>query len=200
MPPTKKRTRAEGQEATRRRILDAAIEVATVKRRFGVREIADAASVTVQTVYAHFHSKGGLLAAVIQDVAGTRGLVAGLTRVWRHASPRAQLEDMVTVTFDFWHRARPLIGFMLEARRTDPDFASQVRAVDASRLSDLETICTRLRDSGELRRGLKPGAAAALVFGLTTPYVYEELVGLGRMSYASASRLIVDVVCRAVLN
>ena len=155
----RQRSRATAYETTRHRILDAAT-ASIAKGEFGLREIADRASVTVQTVYAHFGSKAGLIAAIVQEASAREGLVAGLARVWKRESARDALDEMVKVTFDFWRRAWPLIGFTLTALRADPDFAALVRGVDDARLADLLKICERLVLSGDLRPGLRASAAA----------------------------------------
>lgn len=165
-----------------------------------MREIAERASVTVQTVYAHFNSKAGLITSVVQEAAVRHGLVAGLERVWTERSPVGQLDEMVTVTFTFWHEAWALISFMLTALRQDPEFAAQVRAVNASRLADLETICEGLSRTNALRAKLRPKAAAALVFTMCSPYVYEDLVATKQLPYAVALRTVRDAVSAAVLR
>lgn len=198
MPPERRSTRAESYDATRQRILDAA-ERCVVERTFGVREIAERAEVTVQTVYAHFNSKAGLITALMQDVSRTHGLVADLGRVWQRDTAREKLVAMAEVTFAFWHRAWPFISFMLVARRKDEEFAAQVRGLDEARLSDLVVICEELAKAHELRAELRAHSAAALVFAIVGPSVYEELVASRRVPFASASRLVVETVRRAVL-
>ena len=167
---------------------------------FSLRGIAERASVTVQTVYAHFGSKAGLLSTVVQEFSVTEGLVAGLARVWKQKTARDALDEMVKATFDFWRRAWPLIGLMLTALRTDPDFAAQVRGVNDSRLADLLKICEQLQRTGDLRPGLKAPTAAPLVFAMTSPYMYEDLVASGRLPFARALRTVTDAVDAAVLR
>ena len=66
----RKAVRARGVEETRGRVLDAARESLRQQRRIGMREIAGAAGVTVQTLYSHFGSKAGLLSALVEEAAG----------------------------------------------------------------------------------------------------------------------------------
>lgn len=195
----RKTTRAATHEATRRRILDAAAR-SIDDGTFGVREIAKHASVTVQTIYAHFGSKAGLITAVVQDISMSHGLVAGLQRVWRQPDAREQLDTMVAVTFTFWHDAWPFIRYTLTAERQDVDFAAQKQALDASRLHDYERICEGLARSGALKTGLRPKTAAALMFTLCGPAVYEDLVGRGRVPFRAALSAVGDVVRGAILG
>jgi len=184
----RKSARAESERDTRDRIVKAAIDLLVKRKQFQVRDIAREASVTVQTVYAHFGSKGGLVMAVISEVSTTHGLVAGLARVWRAPDGAGALDEMVAATVDFWHRAWPVIAYSLSASRTDPEFASMKRTVDLSRFADLLRICERLDDEGVLRSGVTPKTAAAFVFALTTPQIYEDLVASGRVSFRTALR------------
>jgi AcrR family transcriptional regulator len=196
----RKAARADAEAATRQRILGAAIATVAQTQRFGVRDIARAAGVTVQTVYAHFGSKSGLIMAVVAEVSARRGLGRGLARVWRHTDPEDALAEMVTATFEFWHRAWRFIEFSLIASRTDPDYAAQVGALDEARLADLVRICERLDGAGRLRDGLTPGTAAALAFTWTAPAVYEELVARGRIPMRSAVRVVRTAVLQTLVQ
>ena len=196
----RKAARAEAEQGTRRRILDAAIEMIEETRSFRIRDIARAAGVTVQTVYTHFGSKGALVMAVFAQSSKTHGLFDGLARVWRKENGQAALNEIVSVTLAFWHRAWPVIGFATTERRIDLEFGAQVRRLDESRLADLAAICERLVAEGRLRRGLSALSAASLVFALTAPAVYEELVVTGRLAYPAAARLLKETVTRALVD
>ena len=194
----RKAARARTEAATAQRILDAARATLLESRRFGVRDIAKAAGVSVQTVYSHYGSKGGLVMAVIDAVSRDHGLWAKLDDVRREPRPRAALDRMIATTFEFWHEAWPFIDTSLELRRSDADYAGEIRKVDDSRLADLVRICEQLAKDGELRAGLSPRSAAALVFAISCPQVYEELVAAGRFSYAEAARRVRQLALEAV--
>ncbi len=63
-------TRQATTEATRRRILDATLTVAGARplSSIGLRDVADVAGTSVQTVLRHYGSLAGLIAAVCTDV------------------------------------------------------------------------------------------------------------------------------------
>lgn len=191
--------RARNEEATRARILGAALESGP-KTDFAVREMAAAAGVTVQTVYSHFGSRGGLIQAAVTEVSRRKGLWDGIGKVWGQRDGRTALQLMLGTTFRFWHRAWPFISMMLKVRRSDPEFDEQVRRLDESRLADLVRIFRRLDDERLLRKGLQPDVAAALAFAFTTPYVYEELVVSGRLPLAQAETLVIEAVMVEVMN
>jgi AcrR family transcriptional regulator len=195
----RKSARADSEQETRRRILDAAIAAMAEAHTLGVRDIAKAAAVTVQTVYAHFGSKSGLVMAVVATVSEQHGLPRSLAAVRRQEDAVAALTEMARVTFSFWHRAWPFIRFSLTARRVDAVYAEQMQSLDDSRLRDLETICQRLHAERRLQPGLSARTAASLVFALTSPQVYEELVASGRLAFPTAARLVRAAVLDAVV-
>lgn len=195
----RKGARADSEASTRRRILDAAAAALNDGDGFGVREVAARGGVTVQTVYAHFGSKAGLTSAVIRDVSESAGLFAGFQRVFALSEGSAQLLAMVEVTWSFWHSAWPFVRFSLVERRRDAEYAAQIAELDTSRLEHLRRICRQAAADGTLRPGLAPDQAAALVFAITTPNVYEELAGLRRLPWRRSLELIKETVERAVL-
>ena len=196
----RKVSRAKSEAATRIRILEAAVAATSSGNGFRVREIAAAADVTVQTVYSHFGSKGALIMAVAGEVSARRGLYEGLRRVWRQPDGTTALSEMITTELDFWHRAWTFIRFSLATRRTDPEYAAQIQRLDDSRLADLVRITQRLHDEGTLRLSLTPKRAAALVFAITAPNAYEELVATGRMPFGAAAKLLREVALNSVVD
>ena len=61
-------------------------------------------------------------------------------------------------------------------------------------------ICRRLHEEKRLKPGMTPAKAAALVFALTTPYVYESLVAAGGMSDRAARTISVETAVESVLR
>ena len=163
-------------------------------------EIAGLAEVSVQTLYSHFGSKGGILVAVFDELMGEAGLRAGFERVWRTNHGEAALREMLEATLGFWRDAWPVIAFGLRVRRIDPELGARIETFDKSRLGHLLVICRRLEEEKRLPRGLAAERAARLAFGLTTPYVYEALVVQWGMPASAAAALVVEAVARAVLK
>jgi len=196
----RKVSRAESEAATRLRILEAAVAAASGGNGFRVREIAAAAAVTVQTVYSHFGSKGALIMAVAGEISARRGLYERIRRVWQQPDGTMALSEMIETTLGFWNRAWTFISFSLATRRVDAEYAAQIRRLDDSRLADLLRITERLHEEGILRPGLTPKTAAALVFALTAPNMYEELVATGRMRFRAAARHLREVALNSVVD
>jgi AcrR family transcriptional regulator len=196
--PYRQSQRAQSHDETRRRILEAAIDTLVNKRDFQVRDIAAAAPVSLQTLYSHFGSKANLLMNVVGAISVREGLVEGIAGVWNLDDGVAQLEEMARVTMAFWHRAWPFVGYTLTAHRTDPEFAEMRRQTDASRYADLVQICQRVANDGRLRDHMTPKAAAALVFAISAPTVYEDLVVSRRLPVRVATREVQRLVVAAV--
>jgi AcrR family transcriptional regulator len=196
----RKVSRADSEAATRLRILEAAVAACSSGKGFRVREIAAAAAVTVQTVYSHFGSKGALIMAVAGEVSARRGLYEGFQRVWRQPNGTTALSEMIKTTLGFWNQAWGFISFSLATRRTDAEYAAQIQRLDDSRLADLVRITERLHEEGILRPGVTPKTAAALVFAVTTPNAYEELVATGRMPFRAAAKLLRDAALNSVVD
>src|SRR5262245_51446376 len=91
--------RAAQAEATRRRVIDAALELFSTRGfdATSVNELARAAGVSPETVYSGFGSKEGVLAAVVEVVARERFPLEAWERgaEEHEGDVRAQLELLV---------------------------------------------------------------------------------------------------------
>lgn len=172
--------RAAGTQDTRAHIISAALAVLPERSDLPVDLIAQRADVAVQTVYAHFGSKSGLLIAVIDAVQRDAGLYEGFEEVWSSPDGEAALARMAEATARLWQRGWSFVEFLLRTRRADPEVEQHMQVVDLYRRSDLEVIVGRLHEEGRLRPGLDVTAATDLCFALTTPAVFESLRLLGK--------------------
>jgi len=165
-----------------------------------VDEVARQAKVSVPTLYSHFGSKGGLLAALTGEIEREAGLYAGFQRVWRCQDGEPALRAMLDTTLRFWQHAWTFIDFALRVRRTDPELGARIDAFDAGRTDDLVVICSRLREEHRLRSGLTPQTAGRLAFGLSTPYVYEALVRQSGLPSAPFRKMVVEAIVAAIVR
>lgn len=185
---------------TRRRILTVAGKHLPNADALQVEEIARLADVSVQTIYSHFGSKGGLLAAMADEIENEAGLYAGFESIWRSKHGEAALRTALNAALRLWEQAWNFVAFTLRVRRTDAELRARLEGFDKSRLEHLLVICRRLDEEGRLADGLSASRAALLAFALTTPYVYEALVVDKRIPARAARRLVVESVLRAVLK
>ena len=105
--------RAEQARDTRRRILDAAVQlIASSPAEWSIPSVADAAGVSIPTIYRHFGDKAGLVDAVVPHVGERLG--------FRPRSLPTDLDEMsglVSELFHHYDQADPLIRAALASGR-----------------------------------------------------------------------------------
>jgi AcrR family transcriptional regulator len=144
---------------TRNRILAAALACAADARAdCTMGEVAAKAGLSRQAVYLHFPNRAGLLAALSERLAGTVPAPADAP------SARGVLTFLLAWLADDYPRTWPLVRRLGE----NPG--------DASRLIACRSLAERFRAEGALSPHLSPAAAADLLFTLTSPAVWAELV------------------------
>ena len=129
--------RAERQQETRRRIMDAAVELHTTlgPSRATVSAIAERAGVTRPTVYAHFPDDRSLLEACSGHVRET--VPPPDPAAWRSISdPGARLETALRDLYGYYERLEPL----LENVQRDAAVMPIVAEMNAYRVRYLEEI------------------------------------------------------------
>jgi len=186
--------------ATRQRILRAARQMVKRGSDLPIDDLARQADVSVQTIYAHFGSKRGVVLAAIDDMQREIGFYTDLESVFASPHGEAALRRMVGATFRLWDRGWSLVAFTLRARRLDREIGAQLTEVDAMRRSHLWMICRRLDSEGRLRT---PGAtepATDLAFALSTPTVFEDLVQARGWPPAHAAETIADIVVATIID
>lgn len=165
-----------------------------------IDDLAQQAGVSVQTIYAHFGSKRGLVLATIDDLQREIGFYDDLESVFASPHGEAALRRMIGATFRLWERGWQLVAFTLRARRLDREIGAQLAEVDAMRRSHLWIICRRLDSEGRLRT---PGAtepATDLAFALSTPTMFEELVQVRGWPPEHAASTIGDIIVATIVD
>ena len=182
-----RRTRAAVVQAAHRRFLAhgyAATTLAAVARDAGV---------SVDTVYAVFGSKRGLLDGVMDvNVGGDDEPVAVLERelpqrMRAERDQRTQLAMFATGMAGELERMRPLDDVLRSAAAADPDVAAaRHEQNDVQRHHAMTTIVGWIAARGPLRDGLDVATGADLVWTLTSPevhYMLRETRGWSRRQY-----------------
>jgi AcrR family transcriptional regulator len=157
--------RAEQQEATRRRIIAAAVELHTLvgPSRTTVQAIAERAGVTRPTVYAHFPDARSLLEACSGHVRAT--VPPPDSAAWRSISdPSERLETALAQLYAYYERLEPL----LENVQRDADVMPLVAEMNAYRerhLKELRSVLLHGWTTSAPTTRLRRAIGHALEFG-----------------------------------
>lgn len=136
------------------RILDAAIACLRESGALTMAQVAEKAGLSRQAVYLHFPGRDALLAAI---------------QARRPAPP----------DLDAAPSARAALGLLVAAQaQADPAMAALAEAppAAAARLARCRQVAARFQAEGALAPQLSPDAAADLLWSLTGPRLWDELV------------------------
>jgi AcrR family transcriptional regulator len=185
--------RAERQQETRRRIVEAAVELHTLLGPSGttVSAIAERAGVTRPTVYAHFPDARSLLAACSGHVRETTPPPDPTS--WRTTSdPGERLETALRDLYGYYERLEPL----LENVQRDAAVMPLVAEMNAYRVRYLEEIRDLLLagwpERGGARARLRRAIGHALEFR-----TWQSLVRRQGCRTNEAVQLMLAFVCAA---
>ena len=185
--------REERAQVTRRRIADAA-------RRLFFRDgyaattiagIATEADVAVQTVYAVYGSKAGILDALRESAMSQPEAEAVYREQMTEPSPRRRLALFARSVRLRWELAGDIVVIHRDAGTADPQIRAGVAATLEQRRRGIAGPAATLRTA--LRPGIDVDQAFAVLDALSLPEVYEELVGVhaldaGRLRGLAGSR------------
>jgi AcrR family transcriptional regulator len=185
--PVKRRRRRADAERSIGAILDAAIEVLSERPAASMEEIAGAAGVARQTVYAHYPSREALLGAVV-DRALAETVAAIDAAEPDEGSPVEALERLVSASWQTLERY-PLL---MELRA--PLTPEEEHALHGPILERLERLIGRGQRAGDFDRRLAPAWLLAAFLGLAHAAAQE--VAAGRLSAEEASSTLRTSVAR----
>jgi AcrR family transcriptional regulator len=208
--PVKKRSyssvvRQEQAALTRTRIIEAASALFTARgyARTTIREIADAANVASDTVYATFGHKARVLTALIDSrLAPAAGVDNVLDRPEAQAvrdepDQRRQLHlfarDMAAVST----RVRPLYEIMRTASAVEPEMAAIFAEMDGYRLRNMRHAASWIAAHGPLR--VDVDRAAETIWALASPDVARMLCEGRGWSEESYAEWLADALIRTLL-
>ena len=175
--------RAEQARQTRAKILDAAQGVFAGRGYAAstIEAIALEAGVAVDTVYATFGSKRGLLSALMDvRVGGDDQRIELLDRpgpqaVRRQVNQKRQIEAFAKDLTSIIERARPVDDIIKGAAAVDPEIATLRARLQESRFHNMSRFVSWLAANGPFRGGMSEVDAAAIVWSLTSPEMHRLL-------------------------
>jgi AcrR family transcriptional regulator len=185
---TRQRRRADAERSIAA-ILDAAVEVLGERPEASMAEIAAAAGVARQTVYAHYDTRDALLTAVA-DRALAQAVAAIEAAEPERGDPVEALDRLVRAWWDTVERhAR-----VLEALAAAASGAEEVHGFHAPILERIERFVRRGQRAGEFDRRLPAGWVAAAFLALM--HAAAEEVAAGRIGADEAGRALTRTVPR----
>jgi AcrR family transcriptional regulator len=176
------RRRREQARRTRDGVLDAA-ERLLLSQGYGattIASIAEAADVSVETIYKGFGGKAGLVRAIWE-----RGLAgSGPTPAWERSDqmqelegdPRAVIRNWGKLMTEVAPRTAPILLLIRTAAAFDPEMAGLLNEVDRARLVRMEHNAHRLLEHGGLREDVALDGARDVLWTYSSPELYELLV------------------------
>jgi len=182
--PYRSPLRAAQAEATRQRILEAGLGL-FAERGYpatSVTQIAAAAGVSPETIYASVGSKRGIIDALLAqiDTEGVEDRAAALVGE-RGGTPEATLGVVAELSATFWSRHGTLVG-VLRNGLGDPEIGEAWMARQAARRGLLHRLISRW-PAGALRDGIDLERAADIAWALTSDELYGLFVDLRGWSF-----------------
>jgi len=205
----KTRTVGARRTATRRKVVDAALELWSTRgfTTTTLQQVADAAGVHVQTIYLAFGTKAGLLAAVIElaraggeDENNPPTRFPWVQELLATKDPARKLRLYAGHVRRASPKGAPLVAVLRVAARDDPEIEA-VRARYADELYEgMKDLVRGLQDLDALRADVDVDRAADTLFTLTGTFQsYELLVGERGWSPDEYERWLGDVLCDLLL-
>ena len=172
--------RQEQAALTRKRILDAAGDL-FIRQGYGtttIRQIADAAAVAPDTVYASFGNKARLLTALLDIRLAPGGEASVLDRpemrrLREERDPRRFLRTFVRDYAAMSERVRPTSEVLRTAKAVEPEMAIVREEIEGHRFQFMRTVVEWLGAITTLRTSVE--RAAQIVGALASPDVGRML-------------------------
>jgi AcrR family transcriptional regulator len=171
-------------------ILDAAVDVLAERPDASIGQIALAAGVARQTVYAHYESREALLGAVA-DRALAKAVAAIDAAEPERGAPAEALDRLVRA----WWETVERHARVLEALAQAFPHAAELHEFHSPILERLERLVRRGQRAGDFDRRLPVGWVAVAFLALM--HAAAEEVASGRMDAAAAGRALERTVPRA---
>jgi AcrR family transcriptional regulator len=206
--PVKRRYHSPTRQAqaarTRAQILEAAAALFQAGGFGGttVSQIAEAAEVVPETIYATFGNKAGLLTALIDLRLAPEGQSSILDRpelvaLAREPDQRALLRGFARDYAVMSERVRPISEVLRTAKAVDSDMAAVRDEIEGHRHRFMRTIATWLADRGPLL--VDVDRAADMIWTLASPDVGRMLCDVRGWSTDQYAQWLEDTLASALL-
>ena len=145
-----------------------------------IASIAEAADVSVETIYKGFGGKPGLVRAISQKALEGTGPVPAEQRSDEmrnlERDPYTVMRRWGAFTTEVAPLGAPIMLLMRTAAATDPEVASVVEEMDRGRLARMEHNARELFQRGDFRAGVSLDYARDVLWAYSSPELYVLLV------------------------
>ena len=165
--------------ATRERILDVAQSMIAIRGNAAISlvEVAQEAGVSRQTLYLLFGGRAGMLLALVDHIDAKSAAPGRLKRVSESLHGRQAIRPYVKEWLEYVPDVFP-VARALSAAAAAGDEAAQAAWESRMKMvyGGFRLIARSLQDSGDLREGWTPAAAAQWMYGLTQVDMWQHFV------------------------
>jgi AcrR family transcriptional regulator len=169
-----------------------------------IASIAQAADVSVETIYKGFGGKPGVVRAIWDRGLAGEGPIPAERRsdemVSKEPDARRVLENWGTLTTEVAPRAAPILLLIRTAAATDPEMAELLEETDRARLARMEHNARGLYERGDFRDGVTLEQAQDILWVYSSPELYELLVLRQRWPLERYGRFVADGLMGALLD
>jgi AcrR family transcriptional regulator len=168
-----------------------------------IASIAEAADVSVETIYKGFGGKPGLVRAISEKGLEGVGPIPAEQRSDEmrtvERDPRRVMRQWGTFTTEVAPLAAPIVLLLRTAAATDPEVAELLDEVNRSRLARMELNARELFERGDFRQGITLEHARDVLWTYSSPELYELLVLHRRWPLELYGQFVADGMIAALL-
>jgi AcrR family transcriptional regulator len=171
--------RQAAAEQTRSRIIDAARALLSADggvSGFTIDAVAEQAGVARMTVYYQFGSKGGLLEALLDDIA-RRGGIDNMAGAFSQTDPVLALHAFIGVLGHLFTADRLVLRRLRALAVLDPDFEAAMQGRDQRRYEGLRVLVQRLAGGRARRATTTNPTEVEILHALTSFETFDALAG-----------------------
>jgi len=195
-------TRQRQAHETRGRIVEATRQLLAAEGYAGmtVEAVARRAEVAVQTVYAVFGSKTGILAELLNQTTFGPDYENTVRQILEEKDPEKRLRGAARIARQIHDAQRAGFELLRGAGVVAPELARLEQERERIRYEREETMILSLREAKRLRPGLSYRAARDILWTLTGSDVYRMLVHEREWSSQKYQDWLADTLVRSLLS
>jgi AcrR family transcriptional regulator len=165
-----------------------------------VNDIAEEASVALQTIYARLGSKRGIVMALLELIDEEAGVPEAAAAIATGSTPEDVLRTQNRLTRDLQERCGDIVGALIAAAALEPEVEQVVAEGLRRHRHGARFTIDRITELGGLRHDLPPDHAIALLSAATAHDAWYELVHAHKFSWDEAEQTLNDALTRAILR